>query len=353
MRSRFLVSLGVISTLVAVAPFGSQPAVGVAATVSQRGAATSWAPSRTLWGEPDLQGVWGYESAIPFERPAKWAGSESLTPDEIAAAQEAEKAALAKRLAGADFQEIGRADQKRSPIAGNEYNQFWFETGRAKRISAQTSMIVDPPDGRMPSLNEELRAIQVRHADMVSSHPSRPFADSWTDRDTGERCLTDGLPGAMWMGSGPSQIVQGPGYVIILHEMFRDRRIIPTDGRPRASIPQWFGQSVGRWEGKGLVIETRAFAHLIDPAKYVWQSVWRAPTETLHVLERLTRVAQDTIEYQMTLTDPRKFARPWTVVVPLSKVEHRLFEYACHEGNYAMLHLLSEARNVEKASTAK
>ena len=347
MTNRVFASLASVAALAVVVVISSWgPAVGQS---QEPASGSDWTPALTPWGEPDLQGLWRYESTIPFERPAEFADRKSLTPEEVAQRQEAEEAAVAARLAGADFQEIGRRDLKESPIAGNEYNQFWFETGSVRKVSARTSMIVDPPDGKLPPLNPELQKRQDHQRAMVSSYPPADVVNaSWVERDTGERCLSDGLPGQMWQGTGPNQILQGPGYVVMLHEQFRDRRIISTDGRPRGNNPQWLGVSRGQWEDHTLVVETTDF---LDKMHYVWQTYWRAPSESMRLVERFTRVAPDTIDYEMTLTDPGKFPRPWTIRIPITKLEGSLFvEYACHEGNYGMVHLLSQARNLEKAA---
>ena len=349
MTNREFASMGAMAVAVVVVFLIAGLAVGQTPAPASGGDYTA---PRTPWGEPDLQGLWRYESTIPFQRPAEFAGREFLTPEEVAQRQEAEQAQVAARLAGADFQEIGRRDPTESPIAGNEYNHFWSETGSARTVSARTSMIVDPPDGRMPPLNPELQKRQDHQRAMVSSYPPPDVLNaSWVERDTGERCLSDGLPGQMWSGStgpGPNQILQGPGYVLILHEQFRDRRIVPTDGRPHSNNRQWLGVSRGRWEDHTLVVETTNF---LDKSYYVWQTFWKAPSESMQLVERFTRVAPDTIEYEMTLTDPEKFPRPWTVRIPVTKLEQSLFvEYACHEGNYGMVHLLSQARNLERAA---
>ena len=312
------------------------------------GTAEVWTAPRTLWGEPDLQGIWQtrYATNTPLERPEEFGEREFLTDEEVAEQERAEGEAVALRAAGADFQELGRPDSSVSPIAGNEYNTFWLDTGGAKIVGRRTSMIVGP-DGRIP-LKPELLKRQAYRAEIVSSHPPEGFANnSWLDRDTGERCLSDGVPGQMWTGTGPNLIIQGPGYVAILHEQFRDRRVIPTDGRPHGNVRGWLGSSVGRWEGTTLVVETKNFA---DKTHYAFSRVWREPTETMHLVERFTRVAADTLEYQMTLTDPVKFTKPWTAVatIPYENPYPKFFEYACHEGNYGMINLLSQDRNLEK-----
>lgn len=339
----------VLTVTIATAPLAFRVVEGQGRnTAPAAAAATGWTAPRTAWGDPDLQGVWRNETAIPFERPAQYAGRATLTPEEIAARQKAEQEELKARQAGADFTAIGRPELKDSPIAGNEYNRFWTETGRPRRIFNQTSMIVDPPDGKMPQLNPELGKRQRHHAAMVSSNPPPDVTnESYVERDTGERCLTDGIPASVYQGTGPNQILQGPGYVIIMGEQFRDRRVIPLDGRPLSPIRQWVGQSRGRWEGNTLVVETTNFA---DKMHYVWQTYWRGPSDGMQLIERFTRVAPDIIEYQMTVNDPTKFDRPFTARVPITKLDQAFLEYACHEGNYGMLHLLSQARNLEKAA---
>jgi hypothetical protein len=170
----------------------------------------------------------------------------------------------------------------------------------------------------------------------------------WRDVDTGERCITDGLPGSVWTGTagGPQQIRQGRGYVLMMGEQFHDRRIVPTDGRAHGNVRHWLGESVGRWEGTTLVIETKNF---VDRSNERWVAPWRASTETMRLVERLTRVAPDTIEYRLTVEDPAKFTKPWTVELPLTKLDQHFLEYACHEGNYGIIHTLSGARAKEKA----
>ncbi len=306
----------------------------------------------TPWGEPDLQGVWDNAStATPWERPAALAGRTSLTPAEVAERQQSENALVAKQESGKDFTEIGRPSLADSPLAGNEYNTVWYSEGRPRTITNRTSLIVDPPDGRVP-YKPEVQTRQAYKRQIVSSHPPAEFSNnSWLDRDTGERCLTDGLPGEL----GPqgynsrAQIFQSPGYVVITSEMYHDRRVIPTDGRPHLSstIRQWFGDSVGHWEGATLVVDTTNFA---DKTHYWWQEAWRRSSPTLHLVERLTRVSPTEIEYRMTLDDPASFTRPWTAVSPMIKTTDLIYEYACHEGNYAMTHLLNGARSAERAA---
>jgi hypothetical protein len=306
----------------------------------------TWTLSRTPWGDPDLQGVWRYEAAIPLERPKELAGKALLTDEEVARRDQAEKEQEAKRLAGVDGVDVGRRPVSESPIRGNEYNSFWQDHGRPRQIYNRTSLIVDPPDGKLPYAPDALKA-EARSAARYGIGPYESFLDP----DTGERCLTDGVTALMWQGpnGGHNRITQSPGYVTILHEEYRDRRIIPVDGRAHGSIRQWFGDAVGRWEGSTLVVDTINF---LDKTHYEWANVWTRPSETLHLVERFTRVDADTIEYEITIEDPKTFIRPWKAVIPITRLpnETQIYEYACHEGNYAMPNLLSGARAQKKAT---
>ncbi len=295
---------------------------------------------RTAWGDPDLQGVWRYEAVVPFERPKELEAREFLTPEEIAQKEQTEKEQEAKRLAGLEGADVGRRSVSESPIRGNEYNSFWQDHGRPRRVYKQTSLIVDPRDGQVP-FTEDARKAEARAAARYGAGPYESFLDP----DTGERCLTDGVTGMMWQGpnGGHNRIVQSPGYVTILHEEYRDRRIIPVDGRPHGHIRQWFGDAVGHWENDTLVVDTTNF---VDRTNYEWANIWTRPTETLHLVERFRRTDADTIEYTINVEDPATFSKPWTAVIPISKLgdDTQIYEYACHEGNYAMPNLLSGGR---------
>jgi hypothetical protein len=295
---------------------------------------------RTAWGDPDVQGVWRYEAVIALERPARFAGREFLTDAEIAQAQQLEQDQEAKRLAGVEGEAVGRQSVAASPIRGNEYNSFWQDHGRPRKVYKQTSLITDPRDGRIPYTPDAKKA----DARTAARYGVGPY-ESYLDPDTGERCLTDGVTGMMWQGpnGGHNQIVQSPGYVTILHEEYRDRRIIPVDGRPHGTIRQWFGDAVGHWEGDTLIVDTTNF---VDRTNYEWASIWTRPSETLHLVERFKRTDADTLEYTITVEDPLTFVKPWTAVIPISRIPDgaQIYEYACHEGNYAMPNLLSGAR---------
>ena len=338
MKYRYIAAAVTLAAASGIAAF----ALGSGATgnsTAERVGAGTWTHPRTAWGDPDLQGVWRYEAAIALERPAQFDGRESLTDEEVAQKEKIETEQEAKRLAGFEGVDVGRRSLSESPIRGNEYNSFWQDHGRPRKVYKQTSLIVDPRDGRIPYTPDAQKA----DARTTARYGVGPF-ESYLDPDTGERCLTDGVTGMMWQGpnGGHNRIVQSPGYVTILHEEYRDRRIIPVDGRPHRNIRQWFGDAVGHWEGDTLVVDTTNF---LDKTNYEWASIWTRPSETLHLVERFTRINADTLEYKITVEDPMTFSKPWTATIPISRLadDTQIYEYACHEGNYAMPNLLSGA----------
>ena len=222
---------------------------------------------------------------------------------------------------------------------------------------------MDPPDGKLPALTPEAR----KRADAIEAVRRRPPA-SWMDVNTYDRCISRGLPGAMMPGfyNHNYQILQAPGYVVILIEMIHDARIIPLDGRPHLGpgLKQWMGDSRGRWEGQTLVVETTNFNDKIDevtgnamrlpdgePLEGRYHGVFGTADTTL--VERFTRVDANTIDYQFTVTAPKTFVKPWTAAAPMTTLEGRVFEYACHEGNRAIPNMLSGARAQEQAATRR
>jgi hypothetical protein len=291
---------------------------------------------RTAWGDPDLTGTWTGSTLTPLERPEELAGQDFLTAEEAAALEQ-------------------RADQnrfvERTPRAGDPgtYNQAWFDPGTRIVPDRRTALIIDPADGRIPYTSE----MQERHRLQVA-YRVNGVRNSWVDVDTGERCLTDGIP-MFWLGYNPNhQILQTPDYVVILHEMFRDRRIIPLSPPPARNLRQWNGDIRGRWEGDTLVVESK---HFLDKTGDRWAATWRMPTETMQLVERFTRTDTDTLEYEFTLTDPTKFTQPWSARIPLTTnqaargvTQGPLYEYACHEGNYSIANVLSGARAEDRAA---
>ena len=282
--------------------------------------------ARTPWGDPDLQGVWTNTTTTPLERPDKFANKDTLTDEE--------------RIS-LDAEAVRNADRPPAKGQTGAYNDFWFDRGKR---SSRTSLIVDPPDGKLPALTPENKELQAAISKVRLNPPASP-----EDLSLYERCITRSLPGAMLPGfyNHNYQIVQAPGYVMILVEMIHDVRIIPTDGRPHVGpkIHGWLGDPRGRWEGNTLVVETTN----ITPGRELRPSrTVMGGGEKLKVVERFTRVDADTIDYQFTVTDPDMFTKPWTASTPMTRLDSPIFEYACHEGNHSIENMLRGARTAER-----
>ena len=311
----------------------------LAAPTAAQQATSTWRAPRTPWGDPDLQGIWVGSTLTPLERPSEYQGRQFLTEEEVAALETAALAEEERQLNRPAERAAAGGDVDYRPDGSLGQDAFWLDEGTAWVPSGRTSLIVEPPDGRIPYTP-------------TARDGERPYGtgpwDSHIDLDTGERCFGDGLP-QIWFGDNPNhQIFQTPTDVVILHEMYRQRRIIPIDGRPRTGIAQWNGEPRGRWEGSTLVVESGYFP---DRSPDRFRHVWRAPAASLHVVERFTRVDAGRIDYEATITDPARFTRPWTVRFPLSAdaaaqgvTSGPLFEFACHEGNYALPNVLRGAR---------
>ena len=296
----------------------------------------TYAAPRTPWGDPDLQGMWSYNDDVntPFERSSELGGKTEFGDEELAEV-------LAERA---------KRNVERAPTIGGETGAgptHWYEFWNAK--STRTSKIVDPPDGRVPALTAEARK---REAARAEARKGRGPSDSWEDRSLGDRCIVSrgGWPHVV-VNTGSYgniiRIMQTPGYVVLTHEMIHETRIIPVDGRPHISsaIRQYLGDPRGHWEGSTLVVEVTNFSDKTD---------FRGSRETLRLVERFTRVDARTINYTVTIDDPKTFTKPWTIGVPLKSDEEQteIFEYACHEGNYAMRNILSGARADERAGAS-
>jgi len=331
--SRFAGALIVVSGIVALA--AADAAAQSAPAAKARPAARTWTPAKTPWGEPDLQGVYSNKTITPFERPAEFAGKAELSGEETAELERrvADRSADKRDGKGTDS-DVSRA-----------YNEFWWDRG-TKVTTNRSSLIIDPPDGRVPPLTPEAQ----RRAEEEWKQPiyrgggaNGRGADWTTDRSLFERCITRGLPGAMSPSAYNNnyRIVQSPGIVAIQIEMLGGARIIPTDGGAHVhpSLRQYMGDSRGHWEGSTLVVETTNFTN---------RTLYRGAAENLTLVERFTKVDPNTLEYQFTVKDPTTFVRPWTASVPYLRTDEQLFEYACHEGNYGMEGILSGAR-VEEA----
>jgi hypothetical protein len=296
---------------------------------------------RTPWGEPDLQGTYSNRTITPLERPVEFGTRAFFSAEEVAALE---------KQAQAQTGDESRAKGTQGDVA-RAYNDFWWDRG-TKATSLRTSLVIDPPDGRIPPETDAAR----RRAANEGTRPAFRSAgasvargtDSWLDRSTFERCITRGMPGAMLPTAYNNnyRITQSPGYVAIEIEMLGGTRLIPTDGRRHVSqqIRQWMGDSVGRWDGETLVVETTNFTDKV---------LYRNAAEGLHLVERFTRVGPEEIDYRVTITDPTTFTRPWTIAVPFVVTGEDMFEYACHEGNYGMVGILSGAREEEAAAANK
>ena len=289
-----------------------------------------WTVPHTADGKPDLQGVWTNITITPLERPRELGDKAFFTEQE---ALQYEK----------QFREQTNADRRDGGVQADvnrAYNDFWYDRGTKVVASRRTSLIVDPPDGHIPPLTPEA---QKRLADRAAAARGHQF-DGPENRALSERCL-------VWATAGPPmlpsfynnnyQIVQGPGYVMVLVEMVHDVRIIPTDGRPHlpANVRQWFGDSRGHWEGDTLVVETTNFGE---------KSPFHGSDENLKLIEKFMRTGPDTILYEFTVDDSTVFTKSFSGQVPMNKAQGPIIEYACHEGNYAMTGMLAGARADEK-----
>ena len=334
MRPRFRMSWPAVAILVAT---GSLVPVSVAAQSVDAG----WTLPRTPDGHPDLQGVWANNSATPLERPEAWADKERLTDEELAALLVASEDAVGDGDALFGDQLVlaaiaGIEATSYDPTTGN-YNQFWIAE---RDFDNRTSLVIDPPDGRIPDLLPDAQERRRERFAYGREHP----ADSYTDRPLQERCVSYGVPR---LGAGYNsyyQLFQSADHVVFLNEMIHDARVIPIDGQSHLAdrVRQLHGDSRGHWEGDTLVIET---------TNYSLQARFRGASDNLHMVERLTRVGPRTLNYEVTITDPTTWTRPWTVMIPLMGSDDAIFEYACHEGNIGMDGILAGHRAEERAES--
>ena len=311
---------------------------GAAAVLAQTTASQPAAIPRLADGRPDLNGVWSFATLTPLERPANLAGKSTLSDDEAAA--------IEKRTL--EVQDRDRRDGEGPSGRGSDgrtdldraYNAFWWDFGTRVASTKQTSLVVDPPDGRIPPLlPDAARRVSARAA-VESGVPTGP-----EDRPLRERCLnilTAGPPMLPGPYNNNVQLFQTPGLVAIHSEMIHDTRLVPIGGPPHlpATLRQWLGDSRARWEGDTLVVETTNFTD---------KTAFRGSTAAMQLVERLTRVSADTLLYEFTVSDPAAWARPWSVALPMTKSDDKIYEYACHEGNLGLLGILAGARAEEGA----
>jgi hypothetical protein len=324
-ESRFficLISIVMLSLLSGLSEDVMAQTVGAKPTTAAKGSTL-----RTADGQPDLQGIWDFATITPMERPPEHAGKEFLTEQEA-------KDWAGKRLAELSYD---RRDGGNSANLGRGYNEYWTERGAVIK-TRRTSLVIDPPDGKIPSMEIARQRQRERRALYLTENFNGP-----EDLSLAQRCLkvVSGAPISPTIYNNNVRIQQGPGYVVILHEMGLEPRIIPLDNRPH--LPQhirlWNGDSRGHWEGETLVVETTNFNDQYD---------YSGGTSKTRLIERLRRVDKDTLLYQFTIDDPSAFLKPWTAEIPARKTEGPLLEYACHEGNFTMIHALSGMRAKEK-----
>ncbi len=327
MKQRFIVGLAMTAAVVFMA------APGVAQTT---------APT-TPWGHPDVQGIWDFRTITPLERPEELGDTAFLTAEE-AASLEQETLDRNERLLtrAAERTTAGGSVDRRADGTPGFYNNFWLDQGTAPIGTRRTSLIIDPLNGRLPALTDAGQST----ADARRQRREESPADSWHDRSAYDRCILGFNAGPPITPGGYNQnlqILQTPDHVVLVTEMVHTHRVVPLNGRPALSedIRQWSGDSRGHWEGNTLVVET---SHFND------RRGWRGSSPTMTLVERFTRAADDTLDYEYTVTDPETWSSPWSASIPLKRTDVPMYEYACHEGNYSMPGILAGARADDRAA---
>ena len=334
-----------MNTLTIRCVLAALPMVMLSAQAADAPQKKKYVTPKTEFGQPDLRGVWNFSSDTPLERPAQFKDREFVSRQEL----EAQRAAIQARAEASDNSTGGNGG-----VGG--YNQFWVDS-MAQDDNMRTSLVIDPPDGRLPPRQPGVKAENGGLGpDTGGQRPVRfrvggVRKDGPEDRGLSERCLmgfNSGPPFMPSMYNNNVQIVQTKTHAVIMTEMIHDARIVPLDNRPSLdpAITQWSGDSRGRWEGDTLVVETRNFSDKIQSFRGMGTG------KTLQLTERFTRVGPDRVDYQFTVNDPTIYTRPFTVLVPMARSDGDMFEYACHEGNYGMVNILSGARVEEKEAEA-
>ena len=340
MGHRSLALMAGLAALVVIALLAQAPASGQTAspaTTAKTAPGVAWTPPRTPDGRPDLQGIWGGATITPFERRKDLGTKEFYTDEEFAA--------LVERVRRGDVgpeADIGNAGQQ---ALRYDLSTYGFDITKAKFASNKRTSLIVGPEGVVPPMLPEARKRNAERAAKLKGHEF----DSHTDRPLSERCILmahERIP----MIPGPQenllQIVQGPGYVALFHETDHSTRVIPTDGRPHIpqNIRQYQGDSVGRWEGDTLVVDTTNFTGL---------SNYRGSGEKLHLVERFTHTSDGTLTYRFTVEDPTTWDKPWTAEIPMTRNKGPLYEWACHEGNTMITTILRGARVAEQEAAQK
>ena len=344
MSGRVSMCVRTVPVLVALVLSGVAPSPSMAQT----------AAPRTAWGQPDLQGIWDFRTITPLERPEALADQEFLTAEEAASLeQEAVDRNIRLLNRPAARTEVTDSVDRGADGAPGFYNNFWLDTGTQTIGTRRTSLIIDPPNGRLPAVTASgRRRAEARQTDQ-REHP----ADSWVDFDAGDRCLLGLNAGPPIMPAAYNQnlhVFQTPDHVVLLTEMVHTVRVVPLDGSPRisAGVRQWSGDERGHWEGDTLVVETSNF---VGDRRWTSANPMGAlgSSERLLLVERFTRIDADTLEYEFTVTDPEIWTRPWTASIPMRRTDAPLYEYACHEGNHSLPNMLAGQRAAERDATAR
>jgi hypothetical protein len=347
---RAIIATGAIFPIVALVSLTPARLAGQATTVTKdhtsaaASKTTPWTPLRTPWGDPDLQGTFTTDNSIgvPFERLPQYAGRTLLTDEEFAERERANAEQLAKD--NSERPETAFAQD----TAANNAPRHWLD--RPTKPSRATSLVVEPADGRIPPMTPEG---QRRLAERRALRASRGESDSYEYHSNYDRCITRGVTGSILpaiYGNG-TNIIQGPGFVVIRNEMIHEARLIPIDGRGHVGkqLHMYMGNPLGHWEGSTLVVDSTNFT---DKTGLGGNGGGSIHSDNLHLIERFTRVDRDTIHYEFTVDDPTFYTRPWKVALDLTTKPGygMIYEYACHEGNYGMANMLGAARADEKAS---
>jgi hypothetical protein len=300
----------------------------------------SWTPPRTPWGHPDIEGVYTNkdEGNTPLERPAEFSGRslQDFSQADLAALAK-QRQSFAAKIAGG----IGGAETGAGPT-------HWYE--HLQGNGSRPWLIIDPPDGKLPAMTPQAQKREAAIAELNDARNGEGRADTWLDRSMYDRCITRGLPGSMMPAiyGNAYEIVQAPEHVAIRYEMIHETRVIPLDNRPRIgrAIHEYLGDARGHWEGNTLVVETTNFT---DRTHFGYNN--RYNSEKFTLTERFTPVAPNTLQWQVTFDDPDVWTRPFTFAMPLTRDNSQpIFEYACHEGNRGLEHILSAARAEERRS---
>jgi hypothetical protein len=344
MRQGLFAASGLLAALTAGVPVAAQTSAKSAATEN----GSAFTPPKTPWGDPDLQGIWPGNMGVPMQRPKNLGDRTTLTDEEYS-----KRVEQAQRAAAADNEERAPKDAR----VGIGPPSYWTERGKPTR---QASLIIDPPDGRLPALTPEAQK-RRKEARGGLGDPAEwaGRADSYEDLNLYYRCISRGVTGSIIpvVYNNGNQILQAPGYVVIRNEMIHEARVIPLDSRPHVSptIREYMGDSRGHWEGNTLVIETTNYTDKtsIGSNGVGYNGEGGRHTQALRTVERLTRVDDNTINYEATVDDPQTWTKPWTMRIELKRdSKYQYLEYACHEGNYAMRDILSGARADEAAKAS-